>query len=105
MNSFFKTYPWTSNFHKCKISFNDRVYDSVDEIYQEYTKYPEKFKNVNGLNKYNNLNQVMYIATGLKFLQNPSLRKKLLGITEEFPKTTLGGRLKDIQSVLKGLER
>ncbi len=94
----FKKHPWSSNYYNCKIFFNQKEYNSVDEIYKEYRKNLQGFRS---------MDQVMYFATSLKFLQNKELREKLC-LTKQEDLDRIGGKIgertKDIQMKLKGVK-
>ena len=82
----FKAYPWASNYYKCSIIFREKEYNSVDEVYQEYKDKAD-------------IQNILYIATALKFLQNEDLKIKLLTL-EFFDDTIIAKRLKDIKETL-----
>jgi hypothetical protein len=85
---------YLSNFHKCKITFDDNEFDSVDSVYK-YLKEKDKYTESN-----------MIMVTALKFLQNKELRSALL--QEDIDKSNIPRSIKQrlmyIQDVFKEIE-
>ena len=82
-----------SNYYSITVNFNGKEYHSIDEVYKAYKK---------DLKGYNSIEQVLYLSTALKFLQNKDLRGKLLSTDidrAKLPKN-LKERLKNIQRSL-----